>query len=141
MPGPGSLYESTKKDEYGICVRLLSTALPSSQCLEVFRPLSIGVMHISPCHAIGNRWFEFLTTFLFPEPSAELCSVLGPIRRHLDTVVGLSAYTELQDVKLPPTFEVQLLLSPRIQLHVGAKLRHAPFLSPHHTIHGKRNPD
>ena len=112
MPGPGSLYESTKKDKYGICVRLLSIALPSSQCLEVFRSLNIGVMHIAPCHAIDNRWFEFLTTLLLPEPSVELNSMLGPIRRHLNTAVGLSNYTELQDVKLLPSFEVQLLPSP-----------------------------
>lgn len=139
MPGPGSLYESMEKDEYGICVRLLSTALPSSQCLELFRSLSIGVMQISPCHAIGNRWFEFLTTLLFPEPSVELNSMLGPIRRHLNTAVSLSDYTELQDVKLPLSFKGQLLPPPWIQFHVGEKLRQAPLLSPHPTIHGKKS--
>lgn len=138
MPGSGSLYESTKKDEYGICVRLLSTALPSSQCLDVFRSLNIDVMRLSPCHATDNRWFEFLTILLFPEPSVELNSMLCPIRRHQNTAVCLSDYTELQDMKLPPSFKVQLLPSPWIQLHVGAKLRHSPFLSPHPTIHGKK---
>lgn len=109
------------------------------QCLEVFTWLSIGVMRISPCHAIGYRWFEFLTALLFPEPSAEHNTTLGPIRRHLNTAVGLSDCTELQDVKLPPSFEVQLLPCPWIQLHVGAKLRHTPFLSPLPTIHGNKS--